>query len=513
MEVLRGFTNKGVVDKMLLKLTNIKKSFNNNPVLKGIDLELMSGTIHALLGENGAGKSTLCNIIGGVLKPDEGEIFIEGKRVHINSPVDAVKQGISYIHQDFMLIDELSVMENIFLGRLFKKGIFIDKQKLYEETRKILTDIGLDLTGREKIANLSIAQRQMIEIAKALSINSKIILMDEPTSALTDVEIEKLFNIMKKLKQKGLLIIYISHKLNEVFSICDTYTVLREGRIVKNGNINSTTPEEIARLMVGQEVKEMFTVSKRNISDEIVLDVKEMSVARYNTKISFYLKKGEILGFTGLMGDGRDEIFETLYGMYKGKRKEVYINGIKKSLNSPKDSLSNGVAYLPRDRKENALFPLMSVKANITISALKSYSKFGIIKRSKENRNVREIINKLKIKAFSPDVEVKTLSGGNQQKAMIARLLETNSNILIFNNPTQGVDILTKKEIYTLISDLSNQGKSIIVLSGELPEILGLCDRFYILYKGEIVGEFKKNQITQDEAMEYMVGLKKIAMN
>lgn len=494
---------------MLLALKGISKSFNNNPVLKDISLEFKSGTIHALLGENGAGKSTLCNIIGGVLKPDNGEIFIEDKKVHINSPIDALKNGISYIHQDFMLIDQLNIMENIFLGRLFKKGVFIDKKRLYDETKKLLDDIGLDLSGKEKVANLSTAYKQMIEITKALSINSKIILMDEPTSALTDVEIEKLFNIMRKLKDKGILILYISHKLNEVLSICDSYTVLREGKVVKSGDIKSTSKEEIARMMVGQEIKEMFNISKSNMTDEIILEVKNLPLKKYRTSISFYLKKGEILGFTGLAGDGRDELFETLYGLNKEKRKEILINGTFKNLKSPKDAINNGIAYLPRDRKDNAIFPVMKVRDNITISALKKYSKFGIIQKTKENKNIKEIIDRLKIRTLSQNVEIKTLSGGNQQKAMIGRLLETNCKILVFNNPTQGVDILTKKEIYSLINDLANQGKSIIVLSGELPEIYGLCDRYYILYKGEIVGEFKKNEITQDQTMEYMIGLKK----
>ncbi|SHJ80856.1 ribose ABC transporter ATP-binding protein RbsA [Tepidibacter formicigenes] len=493
--------------KPILEMQDIIKVFPGVRALDGVNLKLYTGKVMALLGENGAGKSTLMKILSGVYKKDGGEIYYEGEKIELKGPKEAQEKGIAIIHQELNLIPHLTIGENIFLGRepinSFGK---IDWSKLYKDSENLLKKLRVDKSPKELLGNLSIGQQQMVEIAKALSLNAKIIIMDEPTDALTDKETESLFKVINELKNEDKAIVYISHRLKEIFEICDDITVLRDGKYIGCEKVSNLDEDKIIEMMVGRKLTDQFP--RINVSKgDIVIDVKNIT-NKYVKNISFHVKKGEILGIAGLMGAGRTELAKTLYGAIKKDSGEVYINNKKVNIKSPKDGINEGIAYVCEDRKSEGLILGLSVKENMTISSLDKHSSLLKIYKSKEEGEVDNYIDKMSIKTPGMNQIIKNLSGGNQQKVAIAKAIMTDPKVLILDEPTRGVDVGAKKEIYDLINILKEQGKAIIMISSEMPEVLGMSDRIIVLYEGKITGEFDMADATQEKIMRSAVGMK-----
>jgi ribose transport system ATP-binding protein len=490
-------------------MKDIIKVFPGVKALDGVNLELHTGRVMALLGENGAGKSTLMKILSGVYKKDGGEIYYEGKLEDIKGPKDAQGKGIAIIHQELNLIPHLTIGENIFLGREPKTAFGnINWSKLYRECDELLKKLNVNRSSKELLGSLSLGQQQMIEIAKALSLNAKIIIMDEPTDALTDKETESLFEVINELKKDGKAIVYISHRLKEIFEICDDITVLRDGKYVGEAKVTDLTEDKIIEMMVGRKLTEQFPRTDIKIGD-VVLEVKNLS-NEYVNNVSFNVKSGEILGIAGLMGCGRTELAKTIYGHIKKQSGEIYINGNKIENKSAKDGLNNGIAYVSEDRKGDGLILGLSVKENMTISSLDKLISAGRIDKTKENKEVKDYIGKMNIKTPSQNQIIKNLSGGNQQKVAIGKALMTNPKVLILDEPTRGVDVGAKKEIYDLINEFKKEGKAVIMISSEMPEILGISDRVIVLSEGKISGEFDIKDATQENIMKSAVGTKEV---
>ncbi|WP_099187500.1 ribose ABC transporter ATP-binding protein RbsA [Tepidibacter mesophilus] len=493
--------------KPILEMRGITKEFPGVKALDGVDLKLYTGKVMALLGENGAGKSTLMKILSGVYKKNDGEIYYEGQKIELRGPKDAQEKGIAIIHQELNLIHQLTIGENIFLGReplnSFGK---IDWSKLYKDSEVLLKKLRVDKSPKELLGSLSLGEQQMVEIAKALSLNAKIIIMDEPTDALTDKETVSLFKVINELKNEDKAIVYISHRLKEIFEICDDITILRDGKYVGEEKVSKLDEDKVIEMMVGRKLTEQFP--KINTSTgETVLKVSNLS-NQYVKDINFEVKKGEILGISGLMGAGRTELAKTLYGAISKNTGEIFINGKKVSINSPKEGLKEAIAYVCEDRKSEGLILGLSVKENMTISSLDKISTVFKIDKTKEESNVKDYINKMSIKTPSINQIIKNLSGGNQQKVAIAKAIMTEPEVLILDEPTRGVDVGAKKEIYDLINILKEQGKAIIMISSEMPEILGMSDRILVLHEGKITGEFNMNDATQEKIMKSAVGVK-----
>ncbi|RKY83315.1 D-xylose ABC transporter ATP-binding protein [candidate division KSB1 bacterium] len=487
---------------MLLRLKNISKSYPGVQALDRVSFELKAGEIHALIGENGAGKSTLVKILAGAIQKDSGEIYIENEKIEINSPQTAQRLGISIIYQEFNLSPYLNVAENIFLGRepvkLFSQ--FIDWKKLYSEAEKVLNKIGIHLDLKQQVYTLSVAQKQIVEIAKALSLNARIIAMDEPSATLTEHELENLFNLIRVLEEDGIGIIYISHRLEEIFEIATRVTVLRDGKYIATRNVNEINKDDIIKMMVGRELHEEFP-EKRFKKGRKILSVKNVSRKGVVENISFDVYEGELLGLTGLVGSGRTELARIIFGADPKDEGEIFLNGKKVEITSPRKAISLGIALLTEDRKSQGLILDMSVKENVTIASLDSISRNGFISSLKEKSSVNKFINDLKIKTPSIEQYVRNLSGGNQQKVILARWLFTKSKLLIFDEPTRGIDVGAKIEIYNLINRLIEEGIGIIFISSELPEILGMCDRILVMFEGKINGEFLHKEATQEKIM------------
>jgi ribose transport system ATP-binding protein len=493
---------------MALQMTGIKKSFNRVQVLNGVDFHLKPGEIHALLGENGAGKSTLMNILGGVLQPDEGEILFDGREVTLSSPRVAQSQGISFIHQELNVVGDLKVYENVFLGaELTNRFGFLRVQEMCERTTELLAKMGVVLNPQAYVRDIEPSFKQVVEIAKALLADAKIIIMDEPTTSLTDHEIQKLMNLMRTLRDSGVSIIYISHKLKEVLQVCDRYTVLRDGVLVGTGSVRETDEAELTRLMVGKTLVDLSYYRTRTLGAPI-LEVRNLQSGKWFRNVNFTLRRGEILGFTGAAGDGRTELFEAVFG-YRPFFGEIAVNGQVKTIRHPQHALQAGIGLVPKNRKENAIIKDMSILENMTITALSRYQTHLLIDGAEERRAFHSYRALLNIKATSPDLPIVSLSGGNQQKVVLAKWLDVDPAILIFDNPTQGIDVGAKSEIYQLIMSLAEQGKSIIILSSELPEILKLCDRVAVMYQGEITAMLPRDQATEETIMLYATGSRK----
>ncbi|AUN14573.1 ribose ABC transporter [[Clostridium] sordellii] len=490
----------------ILQMKNIVKEFPGVKALDGVNLELYQGKVMALMGENGAGKSTLMKVLSGVYKKDKGQIYYNGNLEDIKGPKDAQEKGIAIIHQELNLIQDLTIGENIFLGREPKKGLRIDFKKLYEEADKYLNKLNIKTSSKELVGNLSIGQQQMVEIAKALSLDAKIIIMDEPTDALTDKETESLFKVIQDLKNEGKAIVYISHRLKEIFEICDYITVLRDGKYVGSEQICNLDEDKMIEMMVGRKLTDQFPrqeVEKGNV----VLEVKNISNKHIND-VSFNVKSGEIIGIAGLMGAGRTELAKTIYGHIKKDCGQVLVNGKEVNNKSAKDGLKNKIAYVSEDRKGDGLILSLSVRENMTISSLDSISSLFKLNKSKENNQVKDYIKKMNIKTPSEEQIIKNLSGGNQQKVAIAKALMTNPDVLILDEPTRGVDVGAKKEIYDLINNFKSQGKAVIMISSEMPEILGLSDRILVLSQGRLTGELDIKDATQESILKYAVTVK-----
>ncbi len=491
----------------ILEISEIIKDFPGVRALDRAKLNVYKGKVMALLGENGAGKSTMMKIMTGIYKRDSGIIKYHGKEVEFNGPKESQSAGISIIHQELNLIDHLSIAENIFLGREKTKGFKINWNLTFEEADKLLRKLNLNYSSKTLVGELSIGEKQMIEIAKALSQNAEIIVMDEPTDALTDSETESLFNVIKELVKEGKSIVYISHRLKEIFEICDYATIMRDGKFIDEVKVSEISENYIIEKMVGRKLEEQFPRIDRE-KGEISLEVRNLN-SKVTKNISFILKKGEILGIAGLMGAGRTELAKTIYGSIKKSMGEILIDGKKVEINSPLEGLKNKIAYVSEDRKGDGLLLGLSVKENMSLSSLSKFeNNYKKIDKEKENQEVEEFIEKFNIKTPTMNQLIKNLSGGNQQKVAIAKALMTNPKILILDEPTRGVDVGAKKEIYDLINKFKEQGMSIIIISSEMPEILGMSDRIMVMYDQTITGIFDREEATQEKIMKCAIGIK-----
>ncbi|WP_269467432.1 sugar ABC transporter ATP-binding protein [Anoxybacter fermentans] len=485
-------------------MKNIIKTFPGVNALNKVNLKLYKGEVHALLGENGAGKSTLMKILSGIYKKDGGSIYLNGEEVEFNNPKEAQNAGIAIIHQELELIPELTVAENIFLGREPKKGIFIDFKKLIQKAEEIINKLGVNIDPRSKVKDLNIGNQQMVEIAKALSQNANILVMDEPTSSLTQKEIDILFSLIERLKD-SISIIYISHRMEEIFRICDRVTVLRDGKNVGEVKVKGTSHEELISMMVGRKIENRFPKIKNNKSKKI-LEIKNITVPGKIYDVSLDVYKGEVLGIAGLMGSGRTELAKCIFGVYPPQKGEIYFKGKRVNINSPKKAIKLGINYLSEDRKGEGLILNMSVQKNITLSELKQILKFGFIMDKKEKRMAMKYIDDLKIKTPHAQQIVENLSGGNQQKVVISKVLSTKPEVVILDEPTRGIDVGAKKEIYDLINLLIEKGVAIILISSELPEILNLSHRIVVMHEHRLVGSLMAENANQEEIMKLAMG-------
>ena len=486
---------------VLLEMRGIRKSFYGNEVLHSVDLTLEAGTVLALMGENGAGKSTMMNILVGIHKRDGGTIRIDGQEVNIESPHDAQKLGIAMIHQELSSVVEMSVAENIYLGREPVKNGFIDYRKMYKDTEELLKNLNINLNPKTKMGKLRVADQQLVEIAKAVSQNARILIMDEPTSSITDREVENLYGIIRDLKMRKTGIIYISHKMEEVYTITDQITVLRDGASIATWNTKEATNDMVVKAMVGRELTEQYPKRKVEIGDTI-LELKNFTQEGVFENISFKLRRGEILGLVGLVGAGRTETMQALFGITKPDSGEVYLKGQKVEFKKPVDAIKNGLAYVTEDRKGEGLVLPMSIAHNITLPSMKELSRKIFIKQKEEKDRVGKEIADLKVKTTSPNLAVKNLSGGNQQKVILAKWMLKNPDVIIFDEPTRGIDVGAKAEIYKLMNEFVAEGKAIIMISSELPEAMGMSDRILVLSNHKMSGELSKNEFNQKSLMK-----------
>jgi ribose transport system ATP-binding protein len=488
-----------------LEMKHISKSFPGVMALDDVTFSVGEGEVHALVGENGAGKSTLMKIINGVYSADQGEIYISGKKVSIKNPLDAQRNGVSIIFQEFNLVDTLSVAENIFIGRLGGKKKMIDWKSIYKEAEKLLKSLNYDLDPRAAVETLSVAQMQMTEIAKAMSFDAKIIIMDEPSAVLTDNELKKLFDIVEDLKKRGITVIYISHRLEEIFQICDKVTVLRDGKIIDTGNVEDLNKEQIIEMMVGRKLDQEFPKREKKIGD-VILRAKGLRRGDRVQDVSFELRRGEILGFAGLVGAGRTETMRLLFGADQMTAGSIELNGKQVHIKSPMEAKGEGIALLPEDRKKQGLLLELPITENISLVKLKKVmSKGNLINKKKEKDVAKGYFDSLKIKAPSVTQRVYFLSGGNQQKVVIAKWLFSDADIFILDEPTRGIDVGAKYEIYMLMNELVAQGKSIILISSEMNEIIAMSDRIMVMHDGKICAELNGEEITPENVLKHAI--------
>ncbi len=493
------------MSEYILEMLDITKDFPGVRALDSVEFRLKKGRVHSLMGENGAGKSTLMKCLIGIHEPTSGRIIYRGKEVKITSTSVGLNMGISMIHQELSPILHRTIMENIWLGREPLKGPLrlVDHEKMYQMTKELLADLELDVDPKEKMVNLTVAKMQMVEIAKAVSYNSEIVIMDEPTSALTDKEVAHLFKIINRLRDNGTAIVYISHKMDEIFEISDDITVYRDGQFIATDEADNMTPEGLINLMVGRELDQMFPKVDCEIGD-VKLRVENLSSYKAFHNVSFNVRKGEIFGIAGLVGAGRTEIVETLFGIRTKTEGKVFIDNVEVNIQSPSDAIDNKMALLTEDRRHTGVFPMLSVRDNTIMAHTKSYrNRFGFLNHKQIEEDCTSYKEKIRIKTPSLDQLIANLSGGNQQKVLVARWLLTNPDILILDEPTRGIDVGAKAEIHSLVSDLAGQGKTIIMVSSELPEVLGMCDRIMVMHEGKMTGILDRSEATQEITMKY----------
>ena len=491
----------------VLEMIGICKSFPGVRALHNVSFDLHEGEVHALIGENGAGKSTLMKILSGLYQADEGEIRLKGKKLAVLGIKQMIDAGVSVIYQELNLIQYLSVAENIFLGREpMLPGGFIDWKRMYRDVETLLKPFNVKINPRSKIHNIGPAYQQVVEIAKALSLKSDIIVMDEPTAALTGNEVERLFEMVNNLKKTGVSIIYISHRLEELARVADRVTVIRDGEKIVTKLLAELQTEEIIRHMVGRKLTEQYPVADIPVGDE-VLRVEGLSRKGYCSDVSFSVRRGEILGFTGLVGAGRTEIMQLIYGYIKKDAGRVFINGIETTIHSPRDAVAKGIGLIPEERKKQGLVLGLSVFDNSALTVLDKYSFFGFLRQKDLAGLVQKMISKMDIKTPSADQQVRFLSGGNQQKVVLAKWFVRHCQVYIFDEPTRGIDVGAKVEIYKLMQNLAQEGAAVIMVSSELPEIMNMSDRIEVVFGGRIVKEFKKGEATNEHVMEYALGL------
>jgi ABC-type sugar transport system ATPase subunit len=500
-------------DRELLRLENVTKIFPGVVAVDGVDFDMNRGEVHALVGENGAGKSTLIKILGGIYQPDSGRIIFEDQDVVFYSTHQSQESGISVIYQEFNLIPDLSVAENIFIGREPKRILnrFINWKKINSDAQVVLDRLDVQIDPSEFISELPVAERQMVEIAKALSIESKLIIMDEPTATLTEKEVRKLFEIIDGLRNEGVSIIYISHRLEEAFELSDRITVLRDGKKIGTRISANTTEGEIIEMMVGKVVKSYFSGERRASEErDVIMEVKNYSIADHVDDVSFKLYKGEILGFAGILGSGVHHLLKSLYGAIPRKSGEIFFEGKPVRIDTVRDSIRLGFGYVTEDRKNTGILPDMSVLHNVTIIIIKMLTFFRglFIKDAREKESFERIRGRLNIRFTEPDQKIIYLSGGNQQKVVIGRTLITDCRVLILQEPTRGIDVGAKAEIHRIMRELANQGISIIMTSSELPELVNLPDRCIVLYKGHIAAEFTKDTMDEEKLVAAQIGQK-----
>ena len=492
----------------LLRMVNIDKSFPGVQALRAVNLTVGPGEVHALVGENGAGKSTLMKCLIGLYPPNDGEIYFDGKKIENYNTAQALNMGISMIHQELSPILYRPIMENLWLGRepVNKLGM-VDHKKMYQQSLDFLKEIDLHEDPRTLMVNLTVAKMQMVEIAKAISYNAKLIIMDEPSSALTEKEEEQLFKIIRKLKSAGTSIIYISHRLSEIISIADKVTVMRDGKDVGTENIDDVTLDQIITMMIGRTMNEMYPKFKANIG-ETILEVKNLSHKKYFQNVSFEVHKGEIFGISGLIGAGRTEVIETIFGIRPKLSGEVWINGKKVENNTPKDSINHGMGFLTEDRRGNGIFAVLGIDLNMAIPNYDKFlTKLGFVNEKAVTDSCEDYVDKILIKTPSLEQKIQNLSGGNQQKVLLARWLMTEPDILFLDEPTRGIDVGAKAEIYKLMTMLAAEGKCIIMVSSELPEVLGMSDRIMVMHEGKVTGILDNGpEVTQEVVMRYATG-------
>ncbi len=488
-------------NEYLLQIKGLSKSFSGVKVLKSVEISVKPGTIHALMGENGAGKSTLMKCLFGIYKQDEGEFYLNGEKFNFTDPKHALEHGVSMVHQELNQVLQRTVIDNIWLGRYPTKGLFVDEKKMYDDTIELFQRIKIDIDPTKNLADLSVSQRQMVEIVKAISYDAKVIVLDEPTSSLTQAEVKKLFEIMLTLKKQGIGLIYISHKMEEIFEISDYVSILRDGDYIGTNPTSELTMDMIIQMMVGRDLKNRFPHKEHDIG-ETVLEVKNLTTT-YEPKVmnvSFDLKKGEIFGLSGLVGSRRTELLEAIFGARTRETGELILNGKPiKNLNTVQ-AIANGFALITEERRETGIYPVSDITFNATIANIKSYREiFGLLSKKRMQADTETQIKAMSIKLNSQKDLIRTLSGGNQQKVIIGRWILLNPDILLMDEPTRGIDVGAKFEIYQLMLDLVSQGKSIIMVSSEMPELIGITDRIGVMSNGRLAGIVDTKTTTQEE--------------
>ena len=490
--------------KYVLEMENITKEFPGVKALDNVQLKLKPGTVHALMGENGAGKSTLMKCLFGIYEKDNGKILLDGVEVNFKSTKEALENGVSMVHQELNQVLQRNVLDNIWLGRYPMKGFFVDEKKMYEDTINIFKDLDIKVDPRKKVADLPIAERQMIEIAKAVSYKSKVIVMDEPTSSLTEKEVDHLFRIINRLKQSGVAIVYISHKMEEIKMISDEITILRDGKWISTNDVSKISTDQIISMMVGRDLTERFP-KKDNKANEMILQVKNLTALNQPSiqDVSFELYKGEILGIAGLVGSKRTEIVETIFGIRPKEKGEIILNGKTVKNKNPEDAIKNGFALVTEERRSTGIFSMLDIAFNSVISNLDRYkNKFRLLKNKDMEKDTKWIVDSMRVKTPSYTTKIGSLSGGNQQKVIIGRWLLTEPEVLMLDEPTRGIDVLAKFEIYQLMIDLAKKDKGIIMISSEMPELLGVTDRILVMSNGRVAGIVKTSETNQEEIME-----------
>lgn len=491
---------------MEVTMKGIKKSFGENQVLRGVDFNIIAGEIHALMGENGAGKSTLMNILTGLLQADEGSIWVDNQEVKYDNPNDAEGNGISFIHQEMNVWPDMTVLENLFMGKeITNKFGFLDNKEMTQQANEVFAELNVQLDLNEEVGRLSVGQQQMIEIAKSLLSKSEVIIMDEPSAALTEREIRTLFSIIDKLTTRGVAIIYISHRMEEVFEMSNRITVLRDGVSVGTLQTKETNNDEIVRMMVGRDLEDYYP-SKTNEIGEIAFEVQNLSKDKVFKDISFQVRSGEIVGFSGLMGAGRTEIMRSIFGMDSLDSGKLILEGEEIVIHNPSSAIAHGIGFLTENRKDEGLILDESIRENISLPSIDGFNKGMVIDEKAEREFAELLAKRLAVRAMNVEDEVSSLSGGNQQKVVLAKWVGMGSKVLILDEPTRGVDVGAKREIYQLMNELAERGVAFIMVSSDLPEILGVSDRIIVIHEGKVAGELTKQEATEEKIMMYATG-------
>lgn len=491
----------------ILKLVNITKTYPGVLALDHMNLEVFPGEVHALMGENGAGKSTLIKVVSGAIKPNGGKIIYNGQEYEGMTPVLSRKLGIGVIYQEFNLVPDLSVAENIFLGQKLTNGPMINRRLMNQKAQELMERFGIDINVTREVKSLTVAYQQLVEITKTISSDVRVLIMDEPSAPLTNREIDAMFGMVRKLKEQGVAVIYISHRMEEIFALADRVTVMRDGKYVGTSMVSDISQQELIRMMVGRDLNEQFPEVEKELG-EVVLEVDDLCTDELLKHVSFKVRKGEILGLAGLVGAGRTETARAVFGADTKSSGTIRIKDKQARINKPKDAISHGIALIPEDRKKHGVLLDMSIRDNISFICIKNLSKAGFINRRKDRELSDRYIKDLTIKTPSREQLAKNLSGGNQQKVVLAKSLASDSDIIIFDEPTRGIDVGAKKEIYILMNELAARGMAIIMISSEMQELLGMSDRIIVMHEGEVMGELRKEEATQEKILTLASGIR-----